>query len=89
VSVEVRCLERVPGQAKSHHFRMGGGIVVPLFLVAGLSNDDPGAINNEGGNRNIAGVKCFSGNVQGVAHEVVVGHHEPHLIQLHETCAER
>jgi hypothetical protein len=71
-------------QAKRHNFRVSGRVMVALFLVAGLRDNHSGGIHDECGNGDIAGVESLSGNIHRKGHQIVVGRHVPHFIQLHE-----
>jgi hypothetical protein len=71
-------------QAKRHNFRVSGRVMVALFLVAGLRDNDSGGIHDECGNGDIACVESLSGNIHRKGHQIVVGRHVPHFIQLHE-----
>jgi hypothetical protein len=74
----------VAGQAKRHNFGVSGRVMVALFLVAGLGHDHSGGIHDERGNGNIARVESLSGNIHRKGHQVIVGRHVHHFIQLRE-----
>jgi hypothetical protein len=84
VAREIGCLECVAGQAKRHNFGVSGRVMVALFLVARLGDNHSGGIHDESGNGNIARVKSLAGNIHRKGHQIIVGRHVPHFIQLRE-----
>ena len=84
VAREVGRLKRVTSKTESHNLSVSGGIMVALFLVARLGDNDASPVHDERCNRNIAGVESLSGKLQRTAHQLVVHRHAPHFIRLHQ-----